>query len=149
MSYSEANQSRQSFNLVTQQDSRVMWQDNQTMKAVALITLLFLPMATVAVSTTAPPSSPTSLRIFALPTEDHLYRLKVISLNPTDIFRMPVLRSRLKHLTAYFPSIASDLDLRRYVRRCNGPDVPHVENGSVWRGKIHECSTSGYQWSSE
>jgi len=37
-----------------------MWQDNQTMKAIAFITFFFLPMATVAVSTIAPPYSPTS-----------------------------------------------------------------------------------------
>jgi hypothetical protein len=79
MSYRNANQLRQSFNLVTQQDSRVMWQDNQTMKAIAFITLLFLPMATVAVSTVARPTA--RLRVLALPTEDHLYKLSLTKSN--------------------------------------------------------------------
>lgn len=65
----------QSFNLVTQQDSRVMWQDNQTMKAIAFMTLFFLPMATVAVSIITTATSPVHARPKNIFTDSILIKL--------------------------------------------------------------------------
>lgn len=39
----------QSFNVVTQQDSHVMINDSKTMKAIAAVTMIFLPATTIAV----------------------------------------------------------------------------------------------------
>jgi hypothetical protein len=39
----------QAFNLVTQQDSKVVKRDSDSMKTIAAVTLLFLPMSTIAV----------------------------------------------------------------------------------------------------
>lgn len=38
----------QSFNLVTQHDSRVMLRDSSSMKTIAFVTLFFLPASTIA-----------------------------------------------------------------------------------------------------
>jgi Mg2+ and Co2+ transporter CorA len=38
------------FNLVTQTDSKVLQRDSDSMKTIAAVTLLFLPMSTIAVS---------------------------------------------------------------------------------------------------
>jgi len=37
-----------SFNLVTQQDSRIMQRDSKSMRTIAVVTMVFLPVATVA-----------------------------------------------------------------------------------------------------
>ena len=39
----------QSFNVVTQHDSHIMKKDSKSMKAIATVTVLFLPLATIAV----------------------------------------------------------------------------------------------------
>ena len=45
----------QAFNMVTQRDSQAMIQDSKSMRAIATVTVVFLPLATIAV--TSPPSS--------------------------------------------------------------------------------------------
>ena len=42
--------SGQSFNVVTQQDSNLMISHSTTMKAIAAVTMIFLPATTIAVS---------------------------------------------------------------------------------------------------
>ncbi len=39
----------QSFNVVTQRDSRIMKDDSKSMRAIAVVTVAFLPLATIAV----------------------------------------------------------------------------------------------------
>lgn len=39
----------QSFNVVTQHDSHVLKNDSKSMKAIAIVTMAFLPLATIAV----------------------------------------------------------------------------------------------------
>ena len=39
----------QSFNVVTQHDSHVMKSDSKSVKAIAIVTMAFLPLATIAV----------------------------------------------------------------------------------------------------
>ena len=39
----------QSFNVVTQHDSHVMKNDSKSVKAIAIVTMAFLPLATIAV----------------------------------------------------------------------------------------------------
>ena len=39
----------QSFNIVTQYDSHVLKNDSKSMKAIAIVTMAFLPLATIAV----------------------------------------------------------------------------------------------------
>lgn len=45
----KADQSHQSFNIVTQQDSHILKNDSKSMKAIATVTMIFLPLATVGV----------------------------------------------------------------------------------------------------
>jgi len=43
----DADRRSQSFNLVTQQDSRIMQKDSSSMKTIAMMTLLFLPASAI------------------------------------------------------------------------------------------------------
>lgn len=55
----------QSFNVVTQHDSHVMKNDSKSMKAIAVVTTAFLPLATIAVRDHFFPSALTALTIEA------------------------------------------------------------------------------------
>ena len=67
----------QSFNVVTQQDSRVLKNDSKSMKAIASVTMAFLPLATIAVPSPFP-SSKASIQ--TLIDEVGCFRLSILQL---------------------------------------------------------------------